>query len=127
MSPTPPTPEQTDLVDRAREQEKRISGELRKRIPMMHTYIQNLKPDGELGTVPVSDEYILSRVDFNKSFQADSIAKNPGRGLFRDPSVCSAGSPGLWSGHRNMCLGFMEMMFIDPTDFDRQHYVILEA
>ena len=71
MSLTPPTPEQVALIDRASAQEKKMAGELRKRIPMVQTYIQNLKPDGELGTVPVSDQYILSRVDFDKSFQAD--------------------------------------------------------
>ena len=71
MSLTPPTPEQAALIDRASGQEKKMAGELRKRIPIVQTYIQNLKPDGELGTVPVSDQYILSRVDFDKSFQAD--------------------------------------------------------
>ena len=30
--------------------------------PMVETYIQNLKPDQELGDVPVSDSYFIGRL-----------------------------------------------------------------
>lgn len=123
MSLTPPTPEQAALIDRASAQEKRMAGELRKRIPMVQTYIQNLKPDGELGTVPVSDQYILSRVDFDKSFQADGYREKSRKGIFQQSIGTLSGlTKALGLTAEYVPTGFMDMMFIDPTDFDRQHY-----
>ena len=123
MALTPPTPGQAALIDRAGAQERKMASELRRRIPMVQTYIQNLKPDGELGTVPVSDQYILSRVDFDRSFHADGYREKSKKGIFQ-------GSIGVLSGlikasgftAEYVPTGFMDMMFIDPTDFDRQHY-----
>ena len=123
MSLTPPTPEQAALIDRASAQEKKMAGELRKRIPMVQTYIQNLKPDSELGTVPVSDQYILSRVDFDKSFQADGYRQKSKKGLFQGSISALSGlikASGFTAEY--VPTGFMDMMFIDLTDFDRQHY-----
>jgi hypothetical protein len=123
MSLAPPTPEQAALIDRASVQEKKMAGELRKRIPIVQTYIQNLKPDGELGTVPVSDQYILSRVDFDKSFQADGYREKSRKGLFRQSVGTLSGlTKALGLTAQYVPTGFMDMMFIDPTDFDRQHY-----
>ena len=83
MALTPPTPAQAALLERAIANEKVMEKELQKRIPMVQTYIQNVKPDAQLATVPVSDEYILSRVDFDKSFEADGY-REKSKGLFRD-------------------------------------------
>jgi hypothetical protein len=49
MSFTPPTPEQAALIDRAGAQEKKMAGKLRKRIPMVQTYIQNSNPMAKWG------------------------------------------------------------------------------
>src|ERR1700677_1996097 len=123
MSFTPPTSEQAALIDRASAQEKKMAGELRNRIPMVQTYIQNLKPDGELGTVPVSDQYILSRVDFDKSFQADGYREKSRKGIFQQSIGTLSGlTRALGLTAEYVPTGFMDMMFIDPTDFDRQHY-----
>jgi hypothetical protein len=123
MSLTPPTMEQAALIDRASAQEKKMAVELRKRIPMVQTYIQNLKPDGELGTVPVSDQYILSRVDFDKSFQADGYREKSRRGIFQQSiGTLSSLTRALGLTAEYVPTGFMDMMFIDPTEFNRQHY-----
>src|SRR5450432_105713 len=67
----PLTPAQAALINQAIAREKVTVTELRKRIPIVQTYIQNMKPDPTLASVPKSDVYMLSRVDFGKTFQAD--------------------------------------------------------
>jgi len=121
----PLTPEQTALIDKSAAQEKLVDKELEKRIPLVQTYIQEVKADAKLSSVPSSDTYILSRVDFGKSFQAsDYQEKALKKGLFK-------GSIGALSGitkalHLDVggysSTGMMDMMFIDSTYYDRQHY-----
>ena len=121
MSLTPPTPEQAALIDRASAQEKRMAGELRKRIPMVQTYIQNLKPDGELGTVPVSDQYILSRVDFDKSFQADGYREKSRKGLSKDHKRAQRAHQSFRVDSRICAYRVYGHDVHRLTDFDRQH------
>ena len=122
MALTPPTPTQAALLERAIANEKVMEKELQKRIPMVQTYIQNVKPDAKLATVPVSDEYILSRVDFDKSFEADGY-REKSKGLLQgSKGALSVLSKALGLTAEYVPTGFMDMMFIDPTDFDRQHY-----
>src|SRR5580704_15878517 len=65
----PLTPEQSALVDKAISQEKVLIKSIRTRTPLVETYIQDTKPDIKLYQVPVDDQYMLSRVDFNKGFK----------------------------------------------------------
>jgi hypothetical protein len=123
--PVPLTPAQAALIDRAVVGEKAMVKRLQKSTPVVQTYIQNMKPDQRLGAVPSSDEYILSRVDFGKSFQAEGFKDKPaGKGLFKQ-STAALGSltKALRLDTEYMPTGFMDMMFIDPTSFDRQHYL----
>jgi hypothetical protein len=102
--------------------EKVMEKELQKRIPMVQTYIQNVKPDAGLATVPVSDKYILSRVDFDKSFEADGY-REKSKGLLQgSKGALSVLSKALGLTSEYVPTGFMDMMFIDPANFDRQHY-----
>ena len=58
--------------------------ELRKRIPIVQTYIQNVKSDPKLASVPASDTYLLSRVDFGKTFEAEGYQeKSVKKGFFK--------------------------------------------
>ena len=122
MALTPPTPAQAALIDRAIANEKVMMKELQKRIPMVQTYIQNVKPDAKLSTVPVSDEYILSRVDFDKSFEADGYRERSKGLLQGSKSALSVLSKALGLTAEYVPTGFMDMMFIDSENFDREHY-----
>ena len=53
------------IVDRATEREKATLQELRKYSPVVETYIQNMRPDNDLGFVPASDTYFLGRMDLS--------------------------------------------------------------
>jgi hypothetical protein len=122
MALTPPTPAQAALIERAIANEKAMEKELQKRIPMVQTYIQNVKPDATLATVPVSDEYILSRVDFDKSFEANGY-REKSKGLLQgSKGALSVLSKALGLTAEYLPTGFMDMMFIDTANFDREHY-----
>ena len=62
------TPEQAALVEKAVAREKVLIKSIQQRTPLVETYIQNTRPDVKLYEVPVSDMYMLSRVDFGKVF-----------------------------------------------------------
>ena len=64
----PATPEQAALVDKAVAREKVLIKDIQRRTPLVETYIQDTRPDVKLYQVPVDDQYVLSRVDFGKTF-----------------------------------------------------------
>jgi hypothetical protein len=121
---TPLTPEQAALVDKAAARERLMVKELQKRIPIVQTYIQNVKSDPKLASVPAADTYLLSRVDFGKTFQADEYQeKAVKKGLFKGSLGALANlSKALRLNTEYVPAGFMDMMFTDATNFDRQHY-----
>jgi len=124
----PLTPEQSALVDKAISQEKVLIQAIRKRTPLVETYIQNTKPDVKLYMVPVDDQYMLSRVDFAKGFvdkgftdRAVKTKKSFFKGSFEALTGLSK-ALGLEKFTYNPN-GFMQMMFLDPSGFDKNHYV----
>ncbi len=121
------TAEQAALVQRAIAQEKVLIKNIQLRTPLVETYIQDTRPDVKLYEVPVDDQYMLSRVDFSKGFFDKAYEpKEAGKhGFFGGSFAAMTGlskALGLEKFTYNPN-GFMEMMFIDPSGFDQQHYV----
>jgi len=124
------TPEQSALVEKAITREKTLIKEIQTRTPLVETYIQDTRPDVKLYSVPVDDQYMLSRVDFGKGFFDKS---------YEPRTRATAGKKGFFKGSFASILnltkllglekftysptGFMQMMFLDPSGFDSQHYV----
>lgn len=125
---TPLTPDQAALVQKAIAQEKVMIKSIQQRTPLVETYIQDTRPDVKLYEVPVDDEYTLSRVDFGKAFfdktyEPRSAAAK--RGFFKGSLGAITGltkALGLDKRFTYNPTGFMQMMFLDPTSFDQQHY-----
>jgi hypothetical protein len=123
------TPEQAALVQKAIDREKVLIKNIQQRTPLVETYIQNTKPDIKLYQVPVSDEYMLSRIDFgkvffDKSYQPRTVAKK-GHKFFKGSFLSITGltkALGMESLTYSPS-GFTQMMFLDPKGFDNQHYV----
>jgi hypothetical protein len=122
------TPEQNALIKKAIAAEKLTIKGIQQKSPLVQTYIQNMKGDTKLYAVPVSDQYMLQRVDFGKTFYGKSYsageASEANKGMFKG-SLAAMGllSKSLLPGTvRYMPDGFLEMMFIDPSGFDQQHY-----
>jgi hypothetical protein len=120
----PLAPNQAALVNQAVLREKVTLKQLQKRIPLVQTYIQIMKPDPRMASVPASDVYMLSRVDFARGFGVEGYRQQT-----RDTGLVD-GSKHALSAISNLLrlnasfapAGFMQMMFIDAADFDRQHY-----
>jgi len=123
----PLTPEQSALVEKAIAQEKVLIKAIQERTPLVETYIQDTRPDVKLYQVPIDDQYTLSRVDFGKGFfdkvyEPRDKAKH---GFFKGSFAAITGlshSLGLDKRFTYNPTGFMEMMFLDPSGFDQQHY-----
>jgi hypothetical protein len=122
----PLTAEQAALVERAVAREKVLIKNIQQRTPLVETYIQNIKPDVKLYQVPVDDQYILSRVDFGKSFvdKAYEPRAEAKHGFFKGSFAAITGLTKVLGLERFTYSpnGFMQMMFLDPTGFDSQHY-----
>ena len=123
------TPEQAALVEKAIGREKVLIKDIQQRTPLVETYIQDTRPDIKLYEVPVSDEYMLSRVDFGKGFFDKSYnprSKQTKHGFFKSSLASITGlskALKLDTQIQDNPLGFTEMMFLDPHSFDNQHYV----
>jgi hypothetical protein len=120
------TADQAALVQRAVAQEKVLIKSVQLRTPLVETYIQDTRPDVKLYEVPTDDQYMLSRVDFGRDFFDRSYQPKDGtkHGFFKGSLAAMTGLSkvlGLEKFTYNPN-GFMEMMFIDPSGFDQQHY-----
>jgi hypothetical protein len=121
------TPEQAALVERTVAQEKVLIKDIKMRTPLVETYIQDTRPDEKLYEVPVEDQYQMSRVDFGKAFfDKGYVPRTEGKaGFFKSSLASITGLTKLLGLERftYSTTGFMQMMFIDPSGFDQEHYV----
>jgi len=123
------TAEQAALVQKAIAQEKVLIKNIQQRTPLVETYIQDTKPDVKLYAVPVADHYMLSRVDFGKTFFDKTYTpkqEQARHGFFKGSleSITNLTKAlHLDTQFTYSDTGFMEMMFLDPTGFDQNHYV----
>jgi hypothetical protein len=112
----PRTPEQ--VIDRVVGNEQRLYAQMRNYSPLVETYIQNLKPDKDLGQVPAGDKYFLGRANFQKGVSLVPLneTQSKGKKVF--------GSIGNFFSFAMQFLpdGFLQMIFIDTNGFDKQHY-----
>lgn len=128
--PQPWTDPKFDLVvDKISTRELLFVKNLKDYNPMVETYIQNMRPDKDLGSVPVSDQYFLGRVklqagveDMNflpqEQPQPSSLQK-----IFSSMKLTRAKrSDKKPQAGGYLSDGFAQMIIIDATTFDRQHY-----
>src|SRR6266852_2181197 len=107
-----------EVVDRVIVNENHLNQEIRKYAPLVETYIQNQKPDKDLGFVPAGDKYFLGRADFSKGVNLVSLtdADTKGKKIF-------SGIGNFFSfAMQYLPDGFLQMIFIDTNGFDKQHY-----
>jgi hypothetical protein len=104
------------VIDRIIAREHALMEMLKSRTPIVETYLQDLRSDATLGSVPKDDRYFLGRMDLSeaidrKTFLNDeNIQKHLLGGLTKFFKV------------QYQPLGFSWMIFADRNDFDRQHY-----
>jgi hypothetical protein len=124
LADTPPAPAadqprtMDQALDRVISNEQRLYGQMRNYSPLVETYIQNLKPDKDLGEVPAGDKYFLGRADFQKGVNLVPLTDTSSKGKK------VVGSIGNFFSFAMQYLpdGFLQMIFIDTNGFDKQHY-----
>ena len=96
----PPTAALNQVVDKILLQEQAETESLQQYSPLVESYIQYLRPDKDLGTVPDGDKYFLGHAKLGKSVKLESFIDVSSGGLRE----------------------FLQMIYIDTNGFDRQHY-----
>src|ERR1700730_11020165 len=106
------------LVDRIAARERQEVQQVREYRPLIETYVQDVRWDGNLGFVPIRDHYFIGIANLAEGTVLHSMEDKSGPKKRRNPINLLAGvvSP------RYIPAGFLEMIFIDPTGFDRRHY-----
>ena len=116
--PTAAAPTTMDqVVDRTIEREHALMNMLKNRTPLVETYLQNLKPDPQLGPVPKEDHYFLGRMDMGETVdRRDYLSKD---NTFQTRMM--GGFTKLFKFEYKP-MGFSWMIYADREDFDRGHY-----
>jgi len=119
------TANQSQLVDKSVAREKEVIKVVKERAPLVETYVQNMRPDSELGQAPESDQHFLGRVEFGRIIggtQYDKSESDGGKfGFFKHSTSFITGIGG--SLHLKFSeTGFIQMLLMDSNDYDRQHY-----
>ena len=105
------------VVDRTIEREHALMTMLKNRTPLVETYLQNLKPDPQLGPVPKEDHYFLGRMDMGETVdRRDYLSKDAS---FQNRMM--GGFTKLFKFEYKP-MGFSWMIYADREDFDRSHY-----
>jgi hypothetical protein len=107
-----------EVIDRVVTNENRLYNQISKYQPLVETYIQNLKPDKDLGYTPAGDKYFLGRAQFTKGVELISLSDTSGKGKKIFTSIGNFFSFAM----QYLPDGFLQMVFIDTNGFDKQHY-----
>jgi hypothetical protein len=127
-----PTAAQNALIDKAIVREAVVIKEVKTRIPLVETYIQNMKPDPVMFETPLSDVHFLARVDFGKvigeegySEQKKDTKESIGSRFKHSLDYITGLSKSLHLQYNDS--GFVRMILIDTQGpngdgFNRQNY-----
>lgn len=113
----PPRPSFDQFVDRLIQREHDIFNLMKNLHPVAETYIQDIKPDEKLGTVPVRDQYYLGQLSFKDG--AFSEVSYLGEGGIRARVL--TGMTGLIDAQPSG-VDFARTILFDPQNLDRKHY-----
>src|SRR5580700_7299304 len=72
------TPSMDQVVDRIVTQEKAEMQMLRQYSPLVETYIQMLRPDSKLASIPAGDRYFLGKAQLANGVDLDAFAGDQG-------------------------------------------------
>ncbi|MFZ3216079.1 MAG: hypothetical protein WA192_08475 [Candidatus Acidiferrales bacterium] len=106
-------------IDRVIAREHDEVATIRRFSPLIETYIQDMKTDKEMGAIPVHDHYFLGQADLSKGIVDNSMLHGR-KGKFDAFNPLSHMSGFFTSSY--VPEGFLQMIYIDTTGFDRQHY-----
>ena len=108
----------SEVVDKIVAQEQVEVQMLRQYSPLVETYIQNIRPDKQLGAVPDGDKYFLGRAELAKGVELEPLDRDAGM-----KHKMFGGLAGFFSSEF-VPRGFLQMIYLDMYGFNRAHYKI---
>lgn len=105
------------IVDGIFYREAQLVQTMHKYTPLVETYIQNTKPDEELGEVPVSDKYFLGRLVLDKHGINDKMYDKKKAGMF----TRVLDRLNTFYKMNYLPQGFMQLVFLS-NGFNKQNY-----
>src|SRR5262245_35492706 len=106
------------VTDRIFAQEAKLVEDMHHYTPLVETYIQNLKPDPDLVTVPGSDKYFLGRMVLDQRGIKGQAFKDNNKSGFMYQVLDRLNSFYKLTYHH---ISFLEMVYLNDR-FDKDHY-----
>jgi hypothetical protein len=108
------------VLDAIIESESRLGGTLERYRPLVETYIQTVKTDPALGTVPVKDHYFFGRLELAPEPAGGSADRErPRRKGSKGKALSLFDDAGSQTFHPE---SFARMLLLDRGAFDLEHY-----
>ena len=106
-------------IDRMIAREHDENATIRRYNPIIETYIQDMKPDPQMGSIPVKDHYFLGQANLSQGV-VDNNMLDKKKGKMDELNPLAHVSDYFTSSY--IPEGFLQMIYLDTTYFDRQHY-----
>ncbi len=111
-----PAPPEDQVIDRFIAREQLLVQNLHNFSPLVETYVQHMKPNDELGSVPEKDEYFLGRMQLTGVVRDSSYTAKTDRTHKMADAVSSMFTAKFAPE------GFDGLILVDGLHFDRAHY-----
>jgi len=119
VSTASPVTTVNQAIDRIIAREHDENATIRRYNPLVETYIQDMKADKDMGTIPVKDHYFLGQANLAKGVVDNSMLQKK-KGKLDQMNPISHLSGFFDTGY--VPEGFLQMIYLDTTAFDRSHY-----
>ena len=106
-------------IDRMIAREHDENATIRRYNPIIETYIQDMRPDPQMGSIPVKDHYFLGQANLSRGV-VDNNMLDKKKGKMAELNPLAHVSDYFTSSY--IPEGFLQMIYLDTTYFDRQHY-----
>jgi hypothetical protein len=119
VSTASPVTTVNQAIDRIIAREHDENATIRRYNPIVETYIQDMKADKDMGTIPVKDHYFLGQANLAKGVVDNSMLQKK-KGKLDQMNPISHLSGFFDTGY--VPEGFLQMIYLDTNGFDRSHY-----
>ncbi len=109
-------------IDRIIAREHQEQATIRRYNPIVETYIQEMKPDKDLGRVPVRDDYFLGQANLAQGVIDENMLGQKSKKSRLDQFNPLSHVANFFSYGGFDPAGFLQMIYLDPNGFDRAHY-----
>jgi len=110
------------VVDRVVQQEAAFMDALHAYSPLVETYIQETRPDQELGQIPERDHYFLAKADFSQSIRDRVFIGADSNSARHRLAVFAKLLPSHPFAMKYVEAGFLQGIILDTSGFNQSNY-----